>query len=661
MGACAFVKMVYNGYNYNKYNLEYSMRDKNKKQAFTLAEMMVVLLVLSLVTAAFLPVITKRSRVSMGSDIWKYVSGAVPGANSDIYYGSGTTQGAAIGAMHMSATDNSRLLINTNISGSQSHILFQKNTATVGRLNLDGLNNISLVNGSILVNPTGDHNIAIGDQALQYNEIGNSNIAIGQSALGGTSSILNCSQNIAIGVQSLSNHRSGGNNVAMGYNTMSGSQTGENNVAIGAGALLISSADKNVAIGFDALSHNTAASNTAVGSEALANNTIATGNTAVGSRALTENQTGASNTAVGASALVSNAASSNTAVGFNALNVNTTGGNNTALGNLAMSNVGTGSSNVAIGSQAFQGPVGSLGGDYNVAVGQESLYKSSGNDCIAIGYQALYENTTGKNSVAIGTKALAASNSSTARENVAVGYTALNSNTVGANNTAIGAMAGASISGSGNTCLGASSNVSAGLSNATAIGYSAVATASNTIMLGKAATPPTVYIPGQLSVGTLTTGGSALFINAGILSSSDRRLKNVGASFISGLDQLRKLTVYNYTFKKDKTKTQRVGVMAQDLQKVFPGAVTKGEKGYLMIRQEDMFYAMLNSIKQLDIIVQNVIREIKTLGARINDIDNKIVALMRVNQFNTQRIITLEKQNKRLEARLAKLEKKPTK
>ena len=52
------------------------------------------------------------------------------------------------------------------------------------------------------------------------------------------------------------------------------------------------------------------------------------------------------------------------------------------------------------------------------------------------------------------------------------------------------------------------------------------------------------------------------------------------------IQELKKLDFYHYTFKKDEAKTPMVGVMVQDLQKVFPDAVTKGDDGYLRIRLE---------------------------------------------------------------------------
>ena len=90
-----------------------------------------------------------------------------------------------------------------------------------------------------------------------------------------------------------------------------------------------------------------------------------------------------------------------------------------------------------------------------------------------------------------------------------------------------------------------------------------------------------------------------------------------GKEFTSGLDKIKALKVYNYTFKKDTTKTPHVGVIAQDLQKVFPSAVKKGTDGFLTIRMEEMFYAMINAIKELDLKYQ-------AQEKRINDLEKQL-------------------------------------
>ena len=132
---------------------------------------------------------------------------------------------------------------------------------------------------------------------------------------------------------------------------------------------------------------------------------------------------------------------------------------------------------------------------------------------------------------------------------------------------------------------------------------------------------------------------------------SDRRLKNVGEKYTAGLEELKKLDFYHYTFKADKDNTPLVGVMAQDLQKVFPDAVTKGEDGYLRIRLEDMFYAVINAVKELDVKVSQIV-------ADVTGISSKVEEQQKVIEVQQQKIDELEKVNADFEKRLAKLEKK---
>ena len=117
---------------------------------------------------------------------------------------------------------------------------------------------------------------------------------------------------------------------------------------------------------------------------------------------------------------------------------------------------------------------------------------------------------------------------------------------------------------------------------------------------------------------------------------SDRRQKNVGKAFTGGLAELKKLDLFHFTYKKDKSNTPHVGIMAQDLQKVFPDAVTKGDDGFLRIRMEDMFYALINAVKEL--------------AGMFDKQDERIVQLEKENKQLQKTISDLEK-------RLAKLEK----
>ena len=133
----------------------------------------------------------------------------------------------------------------------------------------------------------------------------------------------------------------------------------------------------------------------------------------------------------------------------------------------------------------------------------------------------------------------------------------------------------------------------------------------------------------------LNTGNNSRF------NLSDRRLKNVGERFTAGLDEIRKLNIYNYTFKTDKNNLPQVGVIAQDLRMVFPNAVSKDENGYYKIRWDEMFYAAINSIKTLYTKAESLVAQVardkqkvttlkadaKELNAKLDNLEKEIAKL----------------------------------
>ncbi len=134
---------------------------------------------------------------------------------------------------------------------------------------------------------------------------------------------------------------------------------------------------------------------------------------------------------------------------------------------------------------------------------------------------------------------------------------------------------------------------------------------------------------------------------------SDIRLKNVGSAFTAGLNELEKLNFYHYTYKKDKDQRPQVGVMAQDLQKVFPQAVSKDDGGWLTIRWDEMFYAAINAIKELNTKVCAIAKDVtklkettdehtKTLQAQAQTIEQQQIEIKEL----TERVEKLEHKRK---------------
>ena len=224
--------------------------------------------------------------------------------------------------------------------------------------------------------------------------------------------------------------------------------------------------------------------------------------------------------------------------------------------------------------------------------------------CTAVGNNAQATGTSVGYATAIGENATASGDYSTA-----VGY-------------------GATASGAYSTAIGYGAQATANYS--TAIGYGAQATVANTIIFGRAT--EYVQVPGYIRYDSA-------------YHTSDIRLKNIQGEYVAGLNEIRQIKTYNYTYKKDKSKTPRVGVIAQELQKVFPNAVIKEPKGYLTMRDEDLFYAMINSIKQLDKIVKGLVNDVKSLIARVQSAENKIAIVFKECTSNDNELQALGKQS----------------
>ena len=82
----------------------------------------------------------------------------------------------------------------------------------------------------------------------------------------------------------------------------------------------------------------------------------------------------------------------------------------------------------------------------------------------------------------------------------------------------------------------------------------------------------TTYLVNGTLVGSVSTNGATTAFN----TSSDARLKENIKKTRYGLTELMAIKVSDYNYRHDKSKTEVTGFLAQDLHKVYPGAVTVG-------------------------------------------------------------------------------------
>lgn len=589
-----------------------SLRDK--KHAFTLAEIMIVMLILTILFAAFAPFITKRRVVTNRSKyaVWSYKDTT---NTLDAFYDPGSQD--YTGTLFFGTTPDSkadvistylpisRVVIRSGPVTSESKLQrqIQFRYGRTGATNSDE-QRFGKFAGSWLMD---GKNVLLGGEYKKLADPEN----------------IEARYNVGIGYNALNNITNAANNAALGFYALSNNNSGNDNVAIGVYAGGNQTAGKyNTFVGYNAGAKNTSSYNTYIGYEAGKGGTGASGskNTFVGAFAGKNIQSGSQNLAIGTNALSSlTTGSYNVAIGYNALKSLTTGGYNVAIGYNACSNITTASFKTCIGANS--GPKSTSTADKYLKVTSSADTK-----------QRTYIGSAPKAEYG--------------------GDAVLEIHNVGGTNTKL------------INSPGIKSNTTTVINGNLLVRGRAYFTHGSELLHFDERDPGTsnsdhlyaydkhykLVCASDQRTYSLTKGKCIQVFGLSFCSgcvkfdsttTSDRRLKNIGLKNTAGLKEINKLKIYNYTFKNDKTKTPQIGVIAQELQEIFPNSVFTGKDGYLRIQWDEMFYAAINAIKELD-------KKIIAITKRATKVETQISKLEKEN-------VTLKGEVEKLTARIEKL------
>ena len=81
---------------------------------------------------------------------------------------------------------------------------------------------------------------------------------------------------------------------------------------------------------------------------------------------------------------------------------------------------------------------------------------------------------------------------------------------------------------------------------------------------------------------------------------SDERLKDNIQPLGSTLNKLHQIEAKTYSLKKDEEHTPKIGVLAQEVQAVFPELVTEGADGILSVNYQGLVPVLINAINEQD-------------------------------------------------------------
>ena len=91
------------------------------------------------------------------------------------------------------------------------------------------------------------------------------------------------------------------------------------------------------------------------------------------------------------------------------------------------------------------------------------------------------------------------------------------------------------------------------------------------------------------------------------------------------LAKLDELGGYNYNYKADEEKKKQIGVIAQELEKVFPELVNVDDRGYKMVNYVGLVPVLLQAIKEQQL-------EIQQLNQKVADQESKLSELSSDNE-----------------------------
>ena len=345
----------------------------------------------------------------------------------------------------------------------------------------------------------------------------------------------------------------------------------------------LASATGNLGIGKETLKAITSSIyNTILGYETGTAITDGGYNAVLGYRAM-YTATGATNVAIGSEALKTGTSSNTVAVGANSLSGGVTGADNVAVGKSALQDTQAGEDNTAVGNQAA---LGTQSGDRNIAIGYRALRNypngTSSDDNLAIGVNALYEDAAGTDNDGV-----------TGTKNLGIGNFCLSLLVAGNNNIAIGLGAAGNItSGDGNVVIGVDMDP-------------ASATGDRQLLIGgNDGSTQTSWIVGD-NAGSCYQGDNETAWS----TTSDKRLKREIKDATKGLEAINAIQIRNFRYRKDNQygldpEPSRVGVIAQELEQVFPEAVKENARGHKTVSTDSINWALLKAVQELSAKVE---------------------------------------------------------
>lgn len=115
----------------------------------------------------------------------------------------------------------------------------------------------------------------------------------------------------------------------------------------------------------------------------------------------------------------------------------------------------------------------------------------------------------------------------------------------------------------------------------------------------------------QSCTGFTTNGAGVLACTA-----SDERLKDIVGPSAEGLQAVLGITPQRFLWKDGRREGTQSGLIAQDVEKVIPLGVSVNGEGFLQLEKDAITGALINAIKELHGMVEDLQNQVLTLSAK---------------------------------------------
>ena len=117
----------------------------------------------------------------------------------------------------------------------------------------------------------------------------------------------------------------------------------------------------------------------------------------------------------------------------------------------------------------------------------------------------------------------------------------------------------------------------------------------------------------------MTLASGSLTVAGDVILSSDARLKSNIVTLGPTLISLMQLDAKRYTMKADKEQKQKIGLLAQEVQKVFPELVREDKNGMLAVNYQALVPVLINALKEQEGNYKELEKELSELETLIKE------------------------------------------